>query len=603
MSEAHERIVRRQADRFLVSAERTRDIAVAVQRRGQQEGVGGGAVRRDRRREENQCCRDEAAQCLHSAIIAVHTLPSARRLCYPDPIQEVLSIQRITDDTVKKPNARLGEVLQQKGRLAQEQTLRALRNQKVLGGRLGTCLLEIDAVTEEELLRALSDLHGVPFASPEDLRNIPPEVIAQLTPKVAQRCQAIPFHASSTQIKVAVTDASDLSIQDEVTFVVGRRVRWHVATEVRIVEALERYYGVESATRVSKLLDRLNRNRFMWSRESSDEAGAETMSVPAWDLPAPKPAPPDGAQPAPPPSPYESVTPAPPEPAKPETAEIAKAERPGATTVAVPEPAKPAALPAAVPPPPQPLPAAASPLPPAPPVPVAEPKPAVASPPAPPTQELRSAAPKPEPAAEAPPPEVAASAPVVPVMAEEAEGPPSDDDTQDLVAGETASALSLSQAEQLLLEPKDRDSVARTVVRFASSRTRRAVLLVVRKQEIAAWLWSGEGLNGPGLAAFKVGLDETSIFHSLQQGAELHRGALAPVPAHTALLANFDPPVHATSLVTLPIRVRNRLVAVLVAERSEDDFSDEMISDLKRIGTKAAIAFELCIMRSKLRSA
>ena len=138
---------------------------------------------------------------------------------------------------------RLGEILEQRGRVAHEQTLRALRNQKVLGGRLGTCLLEIDAVSEEELLAALSEIHGVPPATAEDLRNIPAEVIALIPPKVALRCMAVPFYASGSNVKVALANARDLAVQDEINFVVGRRARWHVASDLRIHEALERWKG------------------------------------------------------------------------------------------------------------------------------------------------------------------------------------------------------------------------------------------------------------------------------------------------------------------------------------------------------------------------
>jgi hypothetical protein len=435
---------------------------------------------------------------------------------------------------VKKPNLRLGEVLEKKGRLAREQTLRALRNQKVLGGTLGTCLLEIDAIAEEELLQALSELHGTPYASPEDLRNLPSEVISHLTPKVAQRCLAIPFHATSTQIKIAVADVNDLAIQDEIRFVVGRRVHWHVATEIRILEALERYYGIECPTRFIKLLDRMNRNRFLWSRDSgTDTLGAETVALPPWELPSIAP---------PPKSPEETATPAP-------------ASEPTAPPAPAPSPVESVAPSAAVP---------------APPV------------------EPRAA-------------EVAADPAAV---ASAGESPVSNDDTQDLVAeANRGGILSLAQAEQQLLEPKDRDGVARIVVQFAAGRARRVVLLVVRKLEIAAWLWSGEGLDGPALAAYKVGLDETSIFHGFRDGGELHRGALSPVPAHRDLLASFDPPANAVSLVAVPIRVRGKLVAVLLVERAEGEFSEEGVAELRRLAAKSAIAFELCIMRSKLRSA
>lgn len=454
---------------------------------------------------------------------------------------------------------RLGEILEQRGRLAREQTLRALRNQKVLGGRLGTCLLEIDAIAEEDLLRSLAEIHNVPAASADDLRNIPAEVIALVPAKVAQRCQAIPFHVSSTAVKVAVANARDLGVQDEISFVVGKRIRWHVAAELRIHEALERFYGVECPTRFAKLLDRLNRSRFLWSRDAATStAASETISLPAWELPPliPTAVPSvDGAASDPkvegPPAPVADSS---------ASAEVlvvgTVAESPGAPPAAAPD---------------------------------VETK--VEPPSAPERQPLPTPAPAPaagrEPAAVPAPP------------------PAPDDDTQDLAARlGTVTPLTLAEAEQRLLDPSDRDGVARTVIEFAGSRCRRAVLLVVRRSEIAAWLWSGEGLDAPALAAYRVQLDETSIFQGMFGSAsEMFRGQLPPVPAHQALLAAFRPPPIGSEVVALPIRVRSRLVAVLVAEPLPGSSPGELAAELQRVSAKAAIAFELCIMRAKLRRA
>ena len=413
---------------------------------------------------------------------------------------------------MKPRSLRLGEILEQRGRVAHDQTLRALRNQKVLGGRLGTCLLEIDAVTEEELLAALAEIHGVPPATADDLRNIAPEILSLIPQKVALRCLAIPFYASGSNVKVAVANARDLAIQDEINFVVGRRARWHVATDLRIHEALERYYGGEMPTRFTKLLDRLNRAKFLWTRDEGEPQAVDTLAVPSWQLIVPPPPAPEPVV-APPPEPPAPVEPSPPPAEPPSTVEIAPATPPASER-------------------------------------------------------------------------------------------PGDDDTQDLAAaGTRRGPLALADAEQLLLDPKDRDDVARTLLEFAGTRVRRAIMLVVRKQEIAAWVWSGAELDGPRLAAWRAGLEEPSIFFSLQRGAESFRGPLPPVPAHRELLAAFQPPPQASELVALPLRVRGRLVAALLVEPAEAKLGDELFAELSRIAAKAAIAFELCIMRAKLKKA
>ena len=62
-------------------------------------------------------------------------------------------------------------------------------------------------------------------------------------------------------------DARNLACQDEIAFATGKRVRVHVANEIRIFEALEKYYDEECPSRFATLLDRLNRSRYLWEKE------------------------------------------------------------------------------------------------------------------------------------------------------------------------------------------------------------------------------------------------------------------------------------------------------------------------------------------------
>jgi len=179
----------------------------------------------------------------------------------------------------KKPNGpKLGELLAKRGRMDRELLFKALAAQRSVGGRLGTCLLELDGVTEEDLLNVLSGQLDVPFASPEDMRSIAPDVIELVPRKLAEKYRAVPVRASRTQLTVAMVSPHDLAALDELAFVSGRRVRSQVCSEVRLLEALARYYKVDIPTRFVKLVDRLNRARFLWSRDG-ETAGDRPQPV------------------------------------------------------------------------------------------------------------------------------------------------------------------------------------------------------------------------------------------------------------------------------------------------------------------------------------
>lgn len=162
------------------------------------------------------------------------------------------------------PMQKLGDILLAKGWVTRSQIERALSNQKTIGGSLDTCLLEMSAVSEERLLDALAQAHGLPAAKVDTLRDVPEETLELLPERVARRCAAVPFEALATTLKVVMQNPDDLSCQDEIAFATGKRIEIYVSTEVRVAEALERHYGKERSSRLSTLAEQLNRARYFW---------------------------------------------------------------------------------------------------------------------------------------------------------------------------------------------------------------------------------------------------------------------------------------------------------------------------------------------------
>jgi MshEN domain len=222
--------------------------------------------------------------------------------------------------------AKLGQVLVARGWITVQQLTRALKTQNVAGGRLGTCLLEMDALQEDLLLKGLAEHLGVPAVTVEDLRGIPEEVLALIPEWLARRLRAVPFRVESGRLDVALLEPRNLSAQDEIAFASGKRVKVYVANEIRVLEALDRYYGEEFNSRFTMLLDRLNRSRFLWDKAAEAEAETEAAPLglyptppriklppPLPDLPAPT-RPPTAAPAAEPSSPLMTVPVAPPRP-------------------------------------------------------------------------------------------------------------------------------------------------------------------------------------------------------------------------------------------------------------------------------------------------
>ena len=465
--------------------------------------------------------------------------------------------------------SRLGELLEKRGEITREQLMRALRNQKVVGGRLGTCLLEIEALTEEQLCDALAEQLGVPFATPEDLRGLNEELLELLPSKVARRCQAVAFHSSSTQVKVALIDARNLALQDEISFVVGKRIRWYVAPELRMLEALEKHYGEECPTRFAKLLDKMNRSRFLWAREKPT---ATAIAAPSggdqlqWDAQIAGMAATD---------------------ARP----FSRKDAPSSVSLELPQfQHQTLDLPVL------------DPMPDLKPDPVADPvQPS-------PGESTRAPAPSAAVPPVAPVPPAAKSTAVSPPAA-----PPKSTGAKHKAERTTARSpvakskrVTVEETEQLLLQPRERDDVARALLDFAMGLRPRAVLFVVRKAEVLGWMWSGPGIDEARMSALRLNLEQPSLFAGLKEEGAYYRGPLPRLPAHVALSSCFAAPPIAGDVLVLPVKVKDRLVAALLVEPGlfgGSELAPADLADLQRVIAKAAIGFELCIMRSKLRQA
>lgn len=172
----------------------------------------------------------------------------------------------------------IGQLLQERGWISGEQLSAALGRQTELSGRLGTALLEMGAVSEDLLVKTLAEQSGLPLADIDELRRIPESVLELMPAKAAIRHGAIPFRTARGRVDLAVREEPDIPALDELAFVLGRRVVIHIANEVRILEALERYYGDPCPIRFSHLLDRLNHAR---DHRGEEKPPARPLAQPA----------------------------------------------------------------------------------------------------------------------------------------------------------------------------------------------------------------------------------------------------------------------------------------------------------------------------------
>ncbi|WP_298268629.1 general secretion pathway protein GspE [Geobacter sp.] len=144
---------------------------------------------------------------------------------------------------------KLGEMLVKAGLVTPAALDDALKSQVIFGGKLGTNLIEMGCLDEEELARMLSRQLRVAYVDPRELMEVPPEVISLIPEEMAESYRLVPLRLEGRRLSIAMADPSDLPAIDEIAFRTGYVVQPMVTPEIRLIAALEKYYGIKREIR------------------------------------------------------------------------------------------------------------------------------------------------------------------------------------------------------------------------------------------------------------------------------------------------------------------------------------------------------------------
>ncbi|MDI9613576.1 MAG: type IV-A pilus assembly ATPase PilB [Acidobacteriota bacterium] len=149
---------------------------------------------------------------------------------------------------------RIGDLLIQENLLTQEQLNVALKHQRDNGGRLGSILIQLGYVDDDDITALLSRKYGVPSINLTYF-EIDPSVIKLIPMEVAQKYMVIPLSRVGNTLTVASTDPTNVFAMDDIKFMTGFNVEPVVATEASVLEALEKYYGTAHSIELKKVYE------------------------------------------------------------------------------------------------------------------------------------------------------------------------------------------------------------------------------------------------------------------------------------------------------------------------------------------------------------
>jgi type IV pilus assembly protein PilB len=140
----------------------------------------------------------------------------------------------------------LGAILLQGNFVTAEELRAAVEQQKQMGQRLGTVLINMGFTTPDAVLGALSLQLGLPAVRLNGY-TVHPEAVTALPEKVGRKHQAFPLQKVGRTLKVAIAAPKDLNALDDIRFASGCRIETVIALEDEIREAFDRYYLQVSA--------------------------------------------------------------------------------------------------------------------------------------------------------------------------------------------------------------------------------------------------------------------------------------------------------------------------------------------------------------------
>ena len=141
-----------------------------------------------------------------------------------------------------KLKMRLGDLLVLEQIIGEDQLLEALAEQRSSGKKLGRTLIDLNSITEEQLLHFLSQQLNIPFIDISK-RPISNEVVTLLPEVQARRYRALVVEDNGDSVLVAMSDPADLQAMDNLEVqLLPKLLKIAVVTESQLLDAFDNLY-------------------------------------------------------------------------------------------------------------------------------------------------------------------------------------------------------------------------------------------------------------------------------------------------------------------------------------------------------------------------
>ena len=152
---------------------------------------------------------------------------------------------------------RLGDLLVKEKVISQQQLEQALRSQRESNCRLGSALVKLGFLSEEDVTNFLSRQYGVPAINLSYF-EIDQAVVKLVPYETAKRYQILPLSRVGASLTIAMVDPTNVFAMDDIKFMTGFNIEPVVASETAIIDGIEKAYNSADEEKLEEVMASLD---------------------------------------------------------------------------------------------------------------------------------------------------------------------------------------------------------------------------------------------------------------------------------------------------------------------------------------------------------
>jgi type IV pilus assembly protein PilB len=176
--------------------------------------------------------------------------------------------------TTRGPKIPIGKILLDQGKITQDQLKHALAMQKTTNEKLGRLLIDLNFVSERDILGAYAQQLNIPLFDPDT--TTPDPAVARVIPEnLVQRYNIVPLRRNGSKLLVAMQDPTNVFALDDLRLITGYEIEPLLATGDQI-SALRQGEPIKGESDSSTLMSAVSNVTNAAGPTTGDDKGDKT---------------------------------------------------------------------------------------------------------------------------------------------------------------------------------------------------------------------------------------------------------------------------------------------------------------------------------------